>query len=153
MSVMASQITSVPTFCSGVCLGTDQRKHQSSALLAFVRGIHRWPVVSLHKGPVTRRMFPFEDVIMIRTHSRTTHLYSMAFYLYWYGRNVNEMILISIAWNGSGLFNNWMATITITVKPWIRDNSSNSLLLFPTEIHYTRIWTQTQQGHHTNSIQ
>ena len=44
--------------------GADQRKHQSSASLAFVRGIHRWPVNSPHKGPVTRKMFPFDDVIM-----------------------------------------------------------------------------------------
>ena len=41
-----------------------QRKHQSSASLAFVRWIHRWPVNSPHKGPVTRKMFPFDDVIM-----------------------------------------------------------------------------------------
>ena len=40
------------------------RKHQSSALLAFVRGIHRWPLNSPHKGPVTRKMFPFDAVIM-----------------------------------------------------------------------------------------
>ena len=45
--------------------GADQRKHQSSASLAFVRGIHRWPVNSPHKGPVTRKMFPFDDVIMV----------------------------------------------------------------------------------------
>ena len=42
----------------------DQRKHQSSASLAFMRGIHRWPVNSPHKGPLTRKMFPFDDVIM-----------------------------------------------------------------------------------------
>ena len=42
----------------------DQRKHQSSAFLAFVRGNHRGPVNSLHKWPVTRKMFPFDDVIM-----------------------------------------------------------------------------------------
>ena len=42
----------------------DQGKHQSSASLAFVRGIHRWPVNSLHKGPVTRKMFAFDDVTM-----------------------------------------------------------------------------------------
>ena len=42
----------------------DQWKHQSSASLAFVRGIHRWPVNSPHKWPVTRKMFPFDDVIM-----------------------------------------------------------------------------------------
>ena len=49
---------------STVYPGADQRKHQSSASLAFVRGIHRSPVNSPHKGPVTRNMFPFDDVIM-----------------------------------------------------------------------------------------
>ena len=44
--------------------GTDQRKCQSSASLAFVREIHRWPVHSPHKEPVTREMLPFADVIM-----------------------------------------------------------------------------------------
>ena len=48
-----------------VYAGADQGKHQSSASLAIVRGIHRWPVNSPHKGPVTRKMFPFDDVIMI----------------------------------------------------------------------------------------
>ena len=52
-------------FCSTVYWGADQRTHQSSESLAFVRGIHRWPVTSPHKGPVTRKMFPFDDVIMI----------------------------------------------------------------------------------------
>ena len=56
MSAMASQITGVLIVCSTVCLGADQRKHQSSASLAFVRGIHRWPVDFPHKGPVTRKM-------------------------------------------------------------------------------------------------
>ena len=52
--------------------GTDQRKHQSSASLAFVRGIHRRPVNSPHKWPVTRKMFPFDDVIM-RTNDVECH--------------------------------------------------------------------------------
>ena len=42
----------------------QKKKHQSSESLAFVMGIHRWPVNSPHKGPVTRKMFPFDDVIM-----------------------------------------------------------------------------------------
>ena len=42
------------------------KKHQSSASLANVRGIRRWSVNSPYKGPVTRKMFPFNDVIMIR---------------------------------------------------------------------------------------
>ena len=44
--------------------GADQRKHQSSESLAFVRGIHRRPVNSPHKWPVKRKKFPFDDVIM-----------------------------------------------------------------------------------------
>ena len=67
MSLVASQITSVTIVYSTVCSGADQRKYQSSASLAFVRGIHRWPVNSPHKWPVTRKMFPFDDVIMIHT--------------------------------------------------------------------------------------
>ena len=43
MSAMASQITSFTIVYSTVYSGTDQRKHQSSASLAFVRGIHRSP--------------------------------------------------------------------------------------------------------------
>ena len=64
MSKMASQITSLATVYATVYSGADQRKHQSSASLAFVHGIQRWPVNSPHKGPVTRKMFPFDDVIM-----------------------------------------------------------------------------------------
>ena len=64
MSAMVSQITGASIVYSTVCSGADQRTHQSSASLAFVRGIHRWPVNSSHKGPVTRKMFPFDDVIM-----------------------------------------------------------------------------------------
>ena len=67
MGAVASQITSLTIVYSTVYSGADQRKHQSSASLAFVRGIHRWPVNSPHKWPVTRRkMFPFDDVIMRR---------------------------------------------------------------------------------------
>ena len=64
MSTMASQITSLTIVCSTVYLGADQRKQKSSASLAFVWGIHRGPVNSPHKGPVTRKMFPYDDVIM-----------------------------------------------------------------------------------------
>ena len=44
MSAMSSHITDVSLVCLTVCSGADQRKHQSSTSLAFVRGIHRWPV-------------------------------------------------------------------------------------------------------------
>ena len=64
MGAIASQITSLTIVYSIVYSDADQRKHQSSASLAFVRWIHRWPVNSPHKWPVTRKMFPFGDVIM-----------------------------------------------------------------------------------------
>ena len=64
MNTIATQITSLTIVHLAVYSGSDQRKHQSSASLAFVRGIHHWPVNSPHKWPVTRKMFPFDDVIM-----------------------------------------------------------------------------------------
>ena len=64
MGVMASQITNLTIVYSTIYSGTDQRKHQSSASLAFVREIHRGPVNSPHKWPVTWKMFLFDDVIM-----------------------------------------------------------------------------------------
>ena len=66
MGTIASQITSFTIVYSTIYSVADQRKHRSSASLAFVRGIHRGPVNSPHKGPVTRKMFPFDDVIMVR---------------------------------------------------------------------------------------
>ena len=64
MGEMTSQITSLTIVYSTVYSGADQGKHQSSASLSFVRGSHRWPVNSPHKGLVTWKMFPFDDVIM-----------------------------------------------------------------------------------------
>ena len=64
MGTMAFQITSLTSVYSTVHSGEDQRKHQSSASLAFVQGIHRWPMNSPHKWPVMRKMFAFDDIIM-----------------------------------------------------------------------------------------
>ena len=64
MDAMVSQITSLAIVYSTVYSSADQRKYQSAASLAFVWGIHRGPVNSPHKWPVTRKMFPFDDVIM-----------------------------------------------------------------------------------------
>ena len=63
---MAIQITGLSIVRSPVGSATDQRKYQSSTLLVFVQGIHRWPVISPHKRPVTRKMFPFQDVFIGR---------------------------------------------------------------------------------------
>ena len=55
-SAMASQITWVSIVCLTVFVGADQRKHQSSTSLTFMRGTHRWPLDSPHKGRVTQKM-------------------------------------------------------------------------------------------------
>ena len=64
MGTIASQITSLAIVYSAFYSGADQRKHQSSASLA-VRGIHQGPVNSPQKWSVARKMFPFDDVIMV----------------------------------------------------------------------------------------
>ena len=64
MITKASQFSSVLIVFSTVCSNTDQRKHHSSASLAFVWGVHRWPVNSPHEGPITWKFFSFNDVIM-----------------------------------------------------------------------------------------
>ena len=73
MSAMASQITSLTIVYSMVYSGADQRKHQSPTSLASVWGIQRWPVNYLHKGTVTRKMFPLDDVIMDLPFVRRIH--------------------------------------------------------------------------------
>ena len=69
MGAIASQITSFTIVYSTVYSDADQSKHQSSASLAFVCEIHRGPVNNPHKWPVTRKMFPFDDVINTPNHS------------------------------------------------------------------------------------
>ena len=72
MIAMVSQITSRTAVYSIVYSDADQRKHQSSASLSFVLGIHRLQVNSSHKWPVTRKMFPFDDVIMTYSGNEAT---------------------------------------------------------------------------------
>ena len=71
MNSIASQITSLTIVYSNVYSGADQSKHQSSASLAFVWRIHRGTVNSPHKWPITRKIFPFDDVIMGRVILKT----------------------------------------------------------------------------------
>ena len=67
VSAVSSQISSVLIVCSTVCPGADQRKHQSCALLAYVREVHRWPMISPQKGPVTWKMYQLGDVMIYCT--------------------------------------------------------------------------------------
>ena len=65
MSMMASQITSVLVVYSTICSGARPKKTSKLCVTGFVRGIHRWPVNSPHKWPVTRKMLPIDVVIML----------------------------------------------------------------------------------------
>ena len=95
MSPMASHITSLTIVYSIVYSITDRRKHQSSASLAFVRGIHWWPVNSPYKGPVTRKMFPFDNVIMIWW---PFAIYVLLMITSWYG---NAFLITGPLWRAS----------------------------------------------------
>ena len=74
MGAMASRIANITIVYLTVYTCVVERNHQSSASLAFVRGIHRWPVNSPHQGPVTRKMFSIDDVIMT-THDTVCEFY------------------------------------------------------------------------------
>ena len=58
--------------------GLRSKKTSSSASLAFVWGIHRGPVNSPHKWPITRKMFPFDDVVMTE-YTKSAKIVSMCF--------------------------------------------------------------------------
>ena len=87
MSAMASKITSPTVVYSTVYSGVDQRKHQISVSLAFVRGVHWWPVNYPHKGPVTRKMLPFEEAI-VHSHAKrwldSDPKHTQVWYLKWH---------------------------------------------------------------------
>ena len=74
MSAVASQISGVSFVCLTLGACADQRKHQSAASLTFVREMHRWPVNSPHKRPVTWKIFPFDDIIMSLPYYPMRHL-------------------------------------------------------------------------------
>ena len=92
----------------------DQRKHQSSASLAFVRGIHRWPVNSPHKWPVTRKMLPYDDINMW---SRDRYLQTTVFKCI-FNENVWISIDISLQFDPKGRIDNNPALVQIMAWRW-----------------------------------
>ena len=91
MGAMASQINSLAIVYLTVYSGAGQRKHQSSASLAFVRGIHRIPVNSPHKWPVTRKMLPFHNVVGQKS---TIPMYIVRHLVIW-GNNASSIRQVS----------------------------------------------------------
>ena len=101
MGAISSQITSLTIAYSTVYSDADQRKHQSSASLAFVRGIHRRPVNSPHKWPLSRKMFPLDDVIMMMPH-RLPENYRFGLYMNnWWQIQWNIIFIWNISYSSS----------------------------------------------------
>ena len=121
MSTAAPQIISLTIVYSIVHSGADQRKHQNSASLAFVRGIHRWPVNSPHKRPVMRKMFPFDDFIMVQRQTNTPilhipheHNYNHRSTLAWGNTYISSPILNMTDYQKRRLTNHSLTTSTTT---------------------------------------
>ena len=93
IGAMASQISSLAIVYPAICSRAGQRKHQSSASQAFLRGIRRWPVYSPHKWPVTRKMFPFDDVITRRWITITERHLAVVYTLY-IGQTVKWPVIV-----------------------------------------------------------
>ena len=116
MSAMASQITTFTVVYSTVYSSVDQRKHQSFVSLAFVRGIHRWPVNSTHKGPVTQKMFPFDGVIMLWQLSVMTFILWLSAILF----SVVKMSLEKLPLSASRTLATWQRWIKQRLRNYIR---------------------------------
>ena len=134
MNAIASQITGVWIICSTVCSGADQRKHQGSASLDFLRGIHRWPMDSHHKGPVTRKMFPIDDVIMNCSNKSGNNTFSGCFYL--------TIILIPLNFHVCHFTNNDFSVHSCAYS--FKDHFRNSLII---EIAFLKSLPWRHNGH------
>ena len=113
--------------CSNVSSGVDQRKHQSSASLAFVRGIHRGPVNSPHKRPVTRKMFPFDDVIiffLLFPFPDASHLLHLSV-----GLNAVCLVLCLVILLSNCLVNKWIHQIDRETVYKVMSWTSNSAMI------------------------
>ena len=124
MGTTASQITSLTIVLSTVYSDADQRKHQSSVSLAFLLGIHRGPVNSPHKWPVTWKMFPFDDVIMNKRQSASQHFHFSPLFLL-----INSLPPATWASNFKSLIykliiqNSGLATCHKVVLRWMPQNT------------------------------
>ena len=83
-----------------------------------MRGIHRWPVNSPHKGPVTRKMFPFDDVIMYAWGVEYTFIAIRK------ARVIQMMLQLPISWSS-------MLAQFCRVRVYSWKKSVNNLGLFP----------------------
>ena len=126
MSALASQITSFTVVYSTGYSAANQRKHQSSASLAFVREIQRGPVNSPHKWPVTRKMLPFDDVAIDNTVTHTFVVNKIK-YILAIGYTQNNTLAVHQLWP---VMNTKCVMIYIWTKaPWLTVTASIQYLM------------------------
>ena len=137
MGAIASQITSLTIVYSTVYSDADERRHQSSASLTFVRWIHRGPVNSPHKWPVTRIMFPLDDVItwchsLVALTMRASVSVSLP--------QINDSHIVRFP---SGLMLRGVADVTFMATVFLEKYQSiSSVLYFWIAIRYVFSWEQ-----------
>ena len=124
MGTTAAQITSLTIVYSAIYLGADPRKQQSSAPLAFVRENHRWEVNSPHKWPITRKMFPFDDVIMARHSQKLAYTQQTTFV-----DSFTETEMSSFLWN----YHHWLhwklSKWQLPVQPVMKISSNDDIFV------------------------
>ena len=83
------------------------KKTSKFRISGVCRGIHPWPMNSSHKGPVTRKMFPFDDVIMVFQEEtnwgvavilQTYTVWNISLWLWIYSSKIN-LLLYRIGWS------------------------------------------------------
>ena len=87
--------------------------------LVFVRGIYQWLVDSPHKGPVTRNMFPFDDIMILTgwRHSKrlplwlTTIQVTRLYLNQWLpSSKTREKLIKYVIWSTKVTRNQWLPT-------------------------------------------
>ena len=132
MGRVASQITSLTIVYLTIYSDADQRKHQSSASLAFLWGIHREPLNSPHKWPVTRKMFPFDDVIMSLTLSKHS-IQHQSWPWQYLGGNCNPNNP-QLSWSGRLSSCNDCRDFTLFIKPYSKGVNKAFILPFISKV-------------------
>ena len=144
MREIASQITSLDIVYSTVYLGADQSKHQSSASLAFVWGIHRGPVNSPHKWPVTRKMLPFDDVIMSMSYYLLViYTLKLPVFMICWARHKKYLNTLSHAWLDCLTVSHLGAAMCLLATLW---TNSYRWIDFHEISRICRLWHKEQPG-------
>ena len=120
---MAPQITGVPIVCSTVCSGADQRKTSKLRVTGLCEGKPPMTGGSPHKGPVTRKLFPFDHVIMIKTRNVCIM----------YTSRIKSFVVITSDYG-----------LPPTQCQSIPQISSALLPFLPPGTHFREIWTKTK---------